>query len=197
MKQTNNDSKIIRSKRESERRKQSVTRRCSEGCQDERASRNTSSKAMMLTMWRRRRSTITQGRKQEIWGNRKARNLRLEHSTARSRLRRRRRAQVHVHDGRGVDGDKYNQCENHVHAGVNHMGVRGKPQRNRNCRVEKQGAKLSSLRCSSTEPGRSKREIVEYNRSCDKPRWSLLREAGARQQPKEKAGAKTSRKQRT
>ena len=27
-----------------------------------------------------------------------------------------RRVQVHVHDGRGVDGDGYDECENHVRA---------------------------------------------------------------------------------
>ena len=57
-----------------------------------------------------------QDRKPEIRGYRKARNLRLELSTARSRLRGPRRVQVHVRDGRGVDGDGYDECENHVSA---------------------------------------------------------------------------------
>ena len=57
-----------------------------------------------------------QGRKQEIRGYRKARNLRLEHSTECSRLRGPRRVQVHVHDGRGVDGDGCDECVNHVRA---------------------------------------------------------------------------------
>ena len=71
--------------------------------------RITSSKAMMLTVWpRRSRPQARNPRRQ------KARNLRLEHSTARSTLRGPRRVQVHVHDGRGVDGDGYDECENHV-----------------------------------------------------------------------------------
>ena len=56
------------------------------------------------------------GRKQEIRGYRKARNLRLKHSTERSRLRGPRRVQVHVHDARGVDGDGCDECEVHVRA---------------------------------------------------------------------------------
>ena len=57
-----------------------------------------------------------QGRKQEIRGYRKARNRRLEHSTERSRLGGPRRAQVHVLDGRGVDGEDCDECQNHVSA---------------------------------------------------------------------------------
>ena len=66
--------------------------------------RSTSSKAMMPTLWARRRKTY------------KAASKKSEHSTARSRLRGPRRVQVHVHGGRGVDGDAYDQCENHVGA---------------------------------------------------------------------------------
>ena len=44
------------------------------------------------------------------------RNRRLEHSTERSRLRDPRRVVVHVHDGRGVNGEDCDECQNHVQA---------------------------------------------------------------------------------
>ena len=63
-------------------------------------------------------------KKVETYARPQARNPRLQKSmksetrtlTARSILRGPRRVQVHVHDGRDVDGDGCDECENHVRA---------------------------------------------------------------------------------
>ena len=62
-----------------------VTQRSSEGCKGERASQTHQQQgndAHDVSETRRRRSRDLRGRKQEIRGYRKARNLRLKHSTA-------------------------------------------------------------------------------------------------------------------
>ena len=89
-----------------------------------------------------------QGRKQEIRGYGKARNRRVEHSTERSRLRGPRRLQVHVHDGRGVDGEDCDECENHVRAETessesNRCDATPRPNMTRKATEEQKSAELN------------------------------------------------------
>ena len=136
------------------------TQRSSEGCRRDAPEAPARQRFPQCERYEEDRDPL--GRKQEIRGHRKARNLRLKHSTERSRLRRPRRVQVHVHGGRGVDCDGCDECEIHVRAETelseSHRcevaPIQKMARKSRRgteiCRVEKQGADRQEIASAAT-----------------------------------------------
>ena len=108
------------------------------------------------------------------------------------RLRGPRRVQVHVHDGRGVDGDGYDECENHVRAET-------ESSESRRCEVTPI-QKMARKAAEEPNAAELKNKVQTVKKSLEVSERSQLRqaakaaerEAKARQQTKQRAGAKTA-----